>query len=479
MRFVLPNLSNDCSTAGLIEFISEPGGTTEFQLFLFSSSAMSLQLQPVTRVTDVDTFIQNTLLQRSELEDDSFTVVNLSEIQERFEEWQREFPDVEPFFALKAQHNANTLKLLADNGCGFDVASLGEMQSVISANVPSSRILYAQPYKQPSHLVFALERGILSVCDTVDEIRKIGQYSAKLGCTPKILIRILPDDKESDSQSSLSTKFGAPLKTLNDLMTAATEAHVTVIGISFHIGSHCHSADPYLSTLRLSRVWWNRLVSDHGARLEVLDIGGGYPGERGDDFKKMARLIRLGIEEHYGDVRSNIRIIAEPGRYMVTSSLSVVANVIAEKGAGQFVLNTGVYGGLSYSMWDRKAARGSKPYLISAAKCNGVHHSDCVGAGNEKEGGNGTEDRESGSSVVKSDEQEKMVFWGPTCDSSDRLIDGYHVPNVKRGDWIVFPDLGAYCSNIMTTFNGFPNPQMHFIYTDEHGEVIENVFSSQ
>ena len=438
---------------------------------------MSLQLQPVTRVKEVDSFIRNTLLERGELEDDSFTVVNLSEIQERFEEWKREFPDVEPFFALKAQHNANTLKLLADNGCGFDVASLGEVQSVIAAGVPVSKILYAQPYKQPSHLVYALERDILSVCDSVDEIKKIGQYSAKMGCTPKILIRILPDDKESDLQSSLSTKFGAPIKILDDLMRAAYDANVKVTGISFHVGSHCHSADPYLNTLRLSRVWWDRLVSDHGAKLEVLDIGGGYPGEKGDDFKTMAQLIRSGIEEYYGDVRSNIRIIAEPGRYMVTSSLSVVANVIAEKGAGEFVLNTGVYGGLSYSVWDRKAARGSKPYLISATLCNGEHHSS--GHGVE----NGKEDQDLDGGGVRGFEVDlvppKMVFWGPTCDSSDRLIDGYHVPNVKRGDWIVFPDLGAYCSNIMTSFNGFSNPKMHFICTDDHGDVIERFFCSE
>ena len=436
-------------------------------------------VQPVTKVTTVESFICETLQKRHELEDDPFIVVNLSEVQERFEQWQQEFPDVEPFFALKAQNNANTVKLLADNSCGFDVASLGEMKTVLEAGVPPTRMLYAQPYKQPSHLLFALEKNILSVCDSVDEIRKIGECSKQINCNPEVLIRILPDDKENDAQASLSTKFGAPFRMVDDLMNAAKESNVAVVGISFHVGSHCHSADPYLNTLRLSRLWWDRLVTDYGANLRVLDIGGGYPGERGPDFRTMSRQINSGIEEHYGDVRKNIRVIAEPGRFMVTSSLSVVANVIAVKGDAEFVLNTGVYGGLSHSMWDKRAARGSTPYLVKAELNNGSLHSKGSGHSNgklldnDRVGSNGVEE---GFHGKVEGAQAKMVFWGPTCDSSDRLVDGYNVTGIKRGDWIVFPDLGAYCSNIMTTFNGFAYPKMHFVFTNQNGDKIEQFF---
>ena len=442
---------------------------------------MSQQLLPVTKVESVESYVRETLRNRDEFEDDPFTVVNLSDIQKRFEEWKKEFPDVEPFFAVKAQHNANTLKLLADNGCGFDVASLGEMESVAEAGVPAARILYAQPYKQPSHLLYAMKLDIISVCDSVDEIEKIGEHSSRLNLTPRILIRILPDDKESDSQASLSTKFGAPLRILDHLMRAATKHKVTVVGISFHVGSHCHSAEPYLNTLHLSRVWWDRVVGDHGAQLQVLDIGGGYPGESGPDFRIMAEQINSGIEEHYGDIRRSIRIIAEPGRYMVTSSLSVVANVIAEKGetcgVAGFVLNTGVYGGLSYSVWDRRAARGSKPYRVRLNLTNGSCYSrDHNGGEDELESAVQITGAQDVTPENEDKEPAKMVFWGPTCDSSDRLIDGYHVPGIKRGDWIVFPDLGAYCSNIITTFNGFAPPKMHFVYEDMHGDKIEQFF---
>ena len=331
--------------------------------------------------------------------------------------------------------------------CGFDVASLSEMKSVLEAGTNPDKILYAQPYKQPSHLLFAMQHDILSVCDSVDEIVKVGDIAALHNhLHPRILIRILPDEQEGDTQASLSCKFGAPLKTLPALVQAAQQGNVTVVGVSFHVGSHCHSAIPYQNTLKLSRVWWNSLEKELQCPLSVLDIGGGYPGESGTDFCNMARLINSSIGETYGDISERVRIIAEPGRYMVTSSMFVVASVIAEKQPNEYVLNTGVYGGLSHSMWDKRAARSSIPYIVKEGHsedhdtCNSEDHDTC----------NSTE----------------VVLWGPTCDSSDKLVPGYHLKGLRRGDWVVFPDLGAYGHNIMTTFNGFPHPRTFYVRSE-------------
>ena len=108
------------------------------------------------------------------------------------------FPDVHLFFAVKAQNNEHTRKLLAANGCGFDVASVGEMKSVLETGVAPENMIYAQPYKQPSHLHFALNHGIVSVCDAVDEIEKVGEMAEELALTspPRILLRICPDDRD-------------------------------------------------------------------------------------------------------------------------------------------------------------------------------------------------------------------------------------------------------------------------------------------
>ena len=448
-----------------------------------------MQIDSVICVDSVDKFIKKTLNCRNEFDDDPFIVTDLTKIKQRFNGWAREFPKIEPFFALKAQHNSQTVNLLADNSCGFDVASLGEMRSVIEAGTDPNKILYAQPYKQPSHLRYALKYGIVSVCDTVDEIMKVSEVALLNNCLyPKILIRILPDDKEGEAQASLSSKFGAPLKLLPDLAQAAKKGNVSIIGISFHVGSHCHSSVPYQRTLKLSRVWWDGLEKMIDDPLEILDIGGGYPGEDGPDFSIMAKDINQSITEIYGDVQDKIRVIAEPGRYMVTSSVCVVANVVAEKHQSEagdvrgFVLNTGVYGGLSHSMWDRRAARSSVPYVVRLSEGlgdqgNSVHHFENQGNGNHLlNNQNGNDDHQLLNNQQSYDEMKlaklpsetkEVVLWGPTCDSSDKLVEGYCLDGLKRGDWIVFPDLGAYGTNIMTTFNGFPHPKTFYVRSVE------------
>ena len=409
--------------------------------------------------TSVTDFIVEELSKREEFEDEPFIVTNLSEIQDRYEKWTAAFPGIQAFFALKAQHNAFTLKLLAGNGCGFDVASICEIKDALAAGAKPENILYGQPYKQPSHLAFALQQNLLSVCDTVDEIRKVGDVSKKLNLDtkPRILIRILPDDKEGDIKGKLSSKFGAPFSSLSALAKAAFDNGIAIVGISFHVGSHCHSAQPYLNTLQLSRSWWDELENTCGCNLSILDIGGGYPGERNSKFEEMAAMINESVSSCYSDVKHKIRIIAEPGRYMVTSSQAIIANVIADKSLndsfGSFVLNTGVYGGLSSSMCDKTAARASKPYIIRRNKVLASIN-----------GSNGNDQK-----------RRKLCLWGPTCDSSDKLVDGYELEDIRRGDWIVFPDLGAYGSNIMTTFNGFQKPQMLYVFTDLHADIVDKI----
>lgn len=437
---------------------------------------MSLKLAEVTEVSSVDNFIKERLENRGVDEDDAFMVLNLSEIQDRIEQWHENFPRVEPFFALKAQTNGNSAKLFAANKCGFDVASMNEINTALNAGAVPSDLIYAQAYKQPSHLHFALQRGIISVCDSVDEIKKVGELAARLiDCTPKILLRILPDDKEGNKTESFSAKYGASIELLPELAKTAKESNVNISGISFHVGAHCHSAKPYLDTLKLSRVWWDTLETQYSCKLEMLDIGGGFPAlPSRADFRRMAKRIDDGIDECYRDIRNCIRIIAEPGRFMVTTSLSVVTNVIAEKesvgGVLGFVLNTGIFGALNHTSLQKISARLSKPYLVRMG--NTVHPKATNGLYNGLCSDNGIRSEEDGGDEMTA---KKMVFWGPTCHYEDRMQDGYHVDNVKRGDWIVFPDLGAYGTNCMTSFNGFNIPATHFVFTDLHGDKIQKL----
>eukprot|EP00116_Pleurobrachia_bachei_P004919 sb/3465181/ len=386
--------------------------------------------QDLLSVESAGQYIRDHVAQLTPYQDDPFIVTDLGEIQKRVDLWKTAFPNITPYFALKAQNNAKIVELLAGEGFGFDVASLPEINKV-KDHVPADMILYAQPYKQPSHLKTAIH--LLSVCDSVDEIRKVGEISAELGVTARILLRILPANPTPTATSTLSSKFGAPFEDLEALATEAKNSSVMVTGISFHVGSHCQSAAPYTHTLPLARKWWNRLVEMGFTNMTTLDIGGGYPGEGGEVFLHIAKEIKSSLEKEFGDLEG-LKVIAEPGRFIVTTSQTVVTKVISVKRDGSLVLNTGVYGGLANTIWDKKAARGSKPYVVG---------------------------RDTTDTTLRSD----VAFWGPTCDSSDKMLDGYTVAGAPpvRGDWVAFPDLGSYNSSLATSFNGFNPPAIHFV----------------
>lgn len=467
-------VNNQCSTISTYSIT-----TSSHQMSKFAHLTPTV-VDSFLKISTVNQYIRDKLLDREVLDDDAFIVLNLAEIQERLEVWKEELPEVELIFAVKAHHDRTVVTLFARQGSGFDVSSLGELATVEAAGVPMNKVVFAQPYKQPSHFDYTLRRDILSVVDSVDEIRKMGEYCARVNLPARTMIRILPDQKEGTVKYNLSVKFGAPLCKLEALMEEALKwPLVSIVGITFHVGSHCESPISYLNTLRLARVWWDRITTEYGVELSILDIGGGYPGypgQRAAAFRPMARHVRQGLEEHFGDIREQIRVMAEPGRYMVTSAVSVVTQVIGEKGEGvggvpEFVLNTGVYGALSHTIWDEPAARGSRPYRLELGKQSDlINEQDTVQQ-------NGDVGREMVTRVQHNGDGGKdMVFWGPTLDSIDLLVDGYYVPGIHRGDWLVFPDLGAYVL-IMTTFNGFQPPKKYFVCTENYADKVEKLLS--
>ena len=319
------------------------------------------------------------------------------------------------------------------------------------------------------HLTHALKKGILTVCDTVDELRKVGEVAEELTVKASVLIRILPVyDEKMNIGIPLSIKFGAPLSLLSELASVAIEYDIAVKGISFNVGSQCYALEAYTKTLQLAQTWWN-LLEGLGFTLSVLDIGGGFPHDIFENHIDMTNKVNLSIEKNFADIRDSIRVIAEPGRCMVSSSMSVVTQVLTVKlsnaNTHSYVLNTGVYGALNTTLHD-PSAKAIKPYVIlrtdkTTFKFNGA--SEC----------------RQFLEFEKSENDPKcknIILYGPTCDSLDTLLPNYKIPvDLKRGDAIVFPNLGAYTTSLMTSFNGFDIPVIHYVYTDRHAETIEKI----
>uniref|UniRef100_A0A914NVH2 ornithine decarboxylase n=1 Tax=Meloidogyne incognita TaxID=6306 RepID=A0A914NVH2_MELIC len=94
--------------------------------------------------------------------DDAFSIYNLDVVVQRLLQWREMLPRIKPFYAVKCNNDPILLKLLADLGCGFDCASRGEIDQIITNGLTNAdNIIYANPCKTRKYIQHADKLGKL------------------------------------------------------------------------------------------------------------------------------------------------------------------------------------------------------------------------------------------------------------------------------------------------------------------------------
>lgn len=269
--------------------------------------------------------------------------------------------------------------------------------------------------------------------DNADELYKIQAHYPKAD----LFLRILTDD--SSSLCRLSLKFGASLDCTRELLELAKDLGLSVIGVSFHVGSGASDPLSFLKAVTDSRFVFDQ-ASEVGYELKVLDVGGGFSG---DTFNEMAQVLSNALDESFP---SGVRIIGEPGRYYVSSAFTLACSVIARREivdpatravSYMLYLNDGVYGNFSSIIFD---------------------HQHPLARVLQKRGGE--------NNVESTD----YSLWGPSCDGIDRITEACTLRGVLDvGDWLYFEDMGAYTRCSATKFNGFTNDHEVLYISSEPG----------
>lgn len=390
----------------------------------------------------VDTIEQTLGAAGREETDDAFYVVELADILLKHKKWVSLLPRVEPFYAMKCNNDPVILKMLTGLGIGFDCASKTEMQTMLGLGVLPSKIVYANPCKQASHIRFAAEHGIsLMTFDNEMELHKI----KKIYPTARLLLRIRTDDSKSLCQ--LGIKYGAPLKQCCHLLQVSHDLKLNVIGVSFHVGSGCYDASAFGTAVSAARSVFD-LAAQMGFKFTILDIGGGFPGtpDAAITFEEVCAILNPLLEEQF-PASSGVHIIAEPGRFYSASAFTLAVNIVAcrtVKGsqiieddkslevAGledscelgfMYYVNDGVYGSFNCLVFDHATVH---PEVLGAKDKDAVKFPCSV--------------------------------WGPTCDSLDCITKSVMLPKIDVGEWLYFRNMGAYTCSAASTFNGFKKP---------------------
>lgn len=83
------------------------------------------------------------------------------------------------------------------------------------------------------------------------------------------------------AQCGLGMKFGCdPITEAPKLLTIARSLGINVVGVSFHVGSGCGEVGVYRRAIAAARDTFD-FAQTLGYSFQVLDIGGGFPGDFG------------------------------------------------------------------------------------------------------------------------------------------------------------------------------------------------------
>lgn len=367
-------------------------------------------------------------------DEDTFFVADLGEVYRQHLRWKKNLPRIRPFYAVKCNPDLQVLRLLSELGTGFDCASKTEIDQVLSMGTSPDRIIYAQPCKTNSYVRYVKSAGVKQMTfDNADELHKI----TKLFPGAELFLRIMTDD--SSSLCRLSMKFGAAMDTTESLLALAKELGLSVVGVSFHVGSGASDPMAFYAAVRDAHAVFQQARS-YGFNMRTLDVGGGFTG---DTFEQMSSVLNTALDEFFPS-GSDIDIIAEPGRYYVATAFTIACNVIARRtvedptldGKGYMVyVNDGVYGNFSSIMFDHQHP---VPHILRTAGKSLFSTADAAPCS----AGDGVE----------------YSVWGPTCDGIDRISESVRFNKVVDvGDWLYFEDMGAYTKCSATQFNGFNN----------------------
>lgn len=365
-------------------------------------------------------------------DENSFFVCDLGEIRRLYKNWQTQLPGIQPFYAVKCNPDMQMLREMASLGANFDCASKAEIEKVLSLGVSPERIIYANPCKASSFIRYAAKNKVLkSTFDNVEELHKIKKYHPE----SQLLLRISTDD--STAQCRLSTKYGCEMENVGMLLEAVKKLGLNLVGVSFHVGSGASDFTALHQAVRDARTVFDQARDAFGLpELKILDVGGGFQFE---SFNESSFVLKESIKQFFPrDTFEDLRIIAEPGRYFAATAFTLAANVIGKRTLSaresMIYINDGVYGNMNCILFDHQ-----EPTPRTLFHNNEFHYHD-----------------NDSSSKHSSPSKHKVSIWGPTCDGLDCITKEYYIKyDLVAGDWLYFPNLGAYTSSAATPFNGF------------------------
>ncbi|MFC3704020.1 diaminopimelate decarboxylase [Devosia honganensis] len=328
-------------------------------------------------------------------------------------------------YAMKANSNQAVLKLMAAEGCGADVVSLGELERALAAGIAPDRIVFSGVAKTVAEMRRGLEAGIK--CFNVEsepELERLSMVAADMGRVAPVSIRVNPD-VDARTHAKISTgksqdKFGIPFRRAREVYRRMAELpNVDAVGVDMHIGSQITDLEPFGNAFGLLAELVTQLRED-GHRIEHVDIGGGLgiPYHHDREAPPHPDAYAALVRDKVGGLGCSL--VIEPGRLLVGNAGILVTKVeYVKRGEADFIIVDAAMNDLL------------RPTLYEA-------HHDIVPV------------NQSNRPPITGD------IVGPVCESGDYLARGRTIPGVEEGDLLAVMSAGAYGAVMASTYNSRP-----------------------
>jgi diaminopimelate decarboxylase len=333
-------------------------------------------------------------------------------------------------YGTKAFPNVAVLRLLAAEGLGADVSSLGELELARRAGIGGDRLVVHGNNKSDAELGAAAALDALVVVDALDEVERAAAAGVR-----RALVRVTPGI-EADTHEAIRTahhgsKFGLPPDDAVEAVRALREAGVRVDGLHTHIGSQLL----HLRAAAMTVDWLSLFSLRCRAELDwvpaTIDLGGGLgvahvteeqpPAIRDFVVQLLAEVERAWTLQGM----TPPSIVLEPGRSLVGRAGLTLYRVGSVKHASESTTYVAVDGGISDN---------PRPALYNA------RYSALLA--------NRADEAPAGPYAVA----------GKHCESGDLLIERVPLPAPRRGDLLAVPATGAYTLAMASNYNAVTRP---------------------
>ena len=368
-------------------------------------------------------------------DEEPFCILDVANVAQKHQNWIEKMPKVVPYYAVKCNPDPTVIKVLAAMNAGFDCASKNEIRLLMKYGVTGERIIFAHPAKLPSHIKYAKKMNVkMMTADSESELVKISEHFPEA----KVVIRIRCDAKVT--KICFGLKFGCdPKEEAVRLIHLTKRLGLTLHGFSFHVGSPCGEVNAFSRGISMCKRLINIARGIGCNDVQLIDIGGGFPGDTNCEIDEFASVINDAIQ----DIDPTIKIISEPGRYYVSSAFTLASYVhtkkvvpMEEKMIRMYYMNCGVYTSFILE-WLNLKSRTPIPLYEPT-----------------------------------SDEKFISFLLGPTLDPMDCVLKNVLLPEFKVGDWLIWKNMGAYSVTSTFSFNGFNAPTVYPFVRKSQWETI-------